>query len=146
MKSSIHALARAMPLSIVAAGLSLAISGAASGQPAGPPEEERPPVTGQTVTPPAAAVHGDESAVGAIDHPDWSLAQREERLGADLDKSIADGSLGHAEYARAHAALVEIRAAEDRLRKRNHGELTDSETFRLEGRIKLLAASIHWKR
>ena len=132
-----------LPLILAAA---LAIAGAACAQPPGPPEGQGPPVTGQTVIPPADYVHGDASAVNDLDRPDLSLSQREDRLGAELEKSVADGSLGQHEYARASAALADIRATEDRLRKASHGELTDGETFRLEARIKTLAASIHWKR
>jgi hypothetical protein len=128
------------------AALGLAIAGAASGQPDRSPAAAGPPATGQTVSPLAPRVHGDEAAVGEVDRPDWSLTQREDRLGSDLDKSVTDGSLGQQEYARAAAALADIRATENRLRGQNHGQLTDTETYRLEGRIRTLAASIHWKR
>lgn len=75
----------------------------------------------------------------------YTLHQREERLEALLKSSVADGSLGRHEYARAGHALEAIRATEDRVRRAHHGELSDTATFRLEGRLRTLAASIRWK-
>jgi hypothetical protein len=121
----------------VGAGLSLAISGAATAQPSAlpPPDTNSASPTGQNAPPEADnLINGD-----------FSLKQREDRLAALLSSSLADGSLSKAEYSRANAELATIRAAENRMRQRNHGELTDTDTFRLEGHIKALIGSIRWK-
>jgi hypothetical protein len=138
--------ARGGRLSIASAALALAISGAAVGQPDRSREGEPPPPTGQTVSPLQTHAPVDLSLTDELDHPDWSLAQREDRASTILANAVAHGSLGHTEYARAHDELVSIQATEDRWRKANHGELTDTQTFRLESRLNSLAASIHWKR
>lgn len=100
--------------------------------------------TGQTVTPPAAPADNTYWSDFQIDHPDWSLKEREDRLADLLSASLASGDIDPAEAGRLQAELADIRASEDRLRRRNNGELTDSETFRLEGRLRGAAASIHW--
>jgi hypothetical protein len=103
-----------------------------------------PPVTGQTVTPPAPRLFPETPRDFSVDHPDLSLKQREDRLDALVNSSLASGALNLAEAERVKATLASIEASEDRLRRRHGGELIDSETFRLEGRIHSLAADIHW--
>lgn len=101
-----------------------------------PPTGDMSPATDDSGIPPAI-----ESVVGG----DLSLPQREDRLGALLETSVADRTLGQAEYRRASDELAAIKATEDRLHRRNHFQLTDTDTFRLENRIKPLATSIRWK-
>jgi hypothetical protein len=117
---------------------------AAFAQPARSPDAP-PAVTGQTVGParaPAAQTVGPPEFT--LEQPDWSLKQREDRLVALVDSSLAEGDLDRAEAERVKAELAQIEASEDRARRRHDGELTDSETFRLEGRIHSLAGGIHW--
>jgi hypothetical protein len=85
-----------------------------------------------------------QSAADGLSRADFSLKQREDRLAALLDRSVADGSLGHREHARASAGLAAIRAAENRMRLRKQG--ADADTFRLEGHIKTPIAYGRWKR
>jgi hypothetical protein len=121
---------------LIAIMLGLTLAGAAWPQPTPqpPPMSPVPPGSGAEQSPALDLIQGD-----------FTLHRREDRLGAVLDRSVADHALGQAEYGRASRALADIRASEDRLRARHNGELTDSETFRLEGRLKTLAASLHWK-
>lgn len=123
--------------------IAVAIVGAATVAAAGQPTAL--PLPGSNGDPPAAESPGPASAVDSVIGGDLSLQQREDRLAALLDRSVADGSLGRDEYRHARVALAAIGATENRLRHRNQGELTDTETFRLESRIKALAGSIRWK-
>ena len=115
--------------------LALGVAGVVVAQPSALP----PPPIG--AAPPAASrpATADELIRG-----DYSLKQREDRLAALLDSSVADGSLSKAEHSRARGELAAIQAREDAIRRRHHGELTDTTTFRLEGRIKALIASLRW--
>jgi hypothetical protein len=117
--------------------LGLSLSGVAAAQPSALP----PPPTGSV---PPAAIHPAPAAADDLIHGDFSLKQREDRLAALLNSSVADGSLSRAEYSRARGELAAIQAREDSIRQRHHGELTDTTTFRLEGRIKALIASLRW--
>lgn len=121
----------------VGVALGLATAGGAAAQPSQLPLPDTSSAAPAGAAPPAA-----DDLINA----DYSLKQREDRLAALLSSSRADGTLGKAEYARASGELSAINASEDRLRRRNHGELTDAETFRLEGRIKTLIASLRWAR
>jgi len=118
------------------AGLALAL-GAAGMAVAQPSSLPPPPIAN------APAASGPATADDLI-RADYSLKQREDRLAALLDSSLADGSLSKAEHARARGELAAIQAREDAIRRRHHGELTDTTTFRLEGRIKALIASLRW--
>jgi hypothetical protein len=125
--------------------LALALGAAPHGRAqALPPPDSPRPATGQTVTPPAPRILPEAPRDFSVDHPDLSLKQREDRLEALVTSSLASGALNRAEAERVKAALAGIEASEDRLRRRHGGELIDSETFRLEGRIHTLAADIHW--
>jgi hypothetical protein len=115
--------------------LALGIAGVAAAQPSSLP----PPPSSNA---PAAA--SGPAAADELIRADFSLKQREDRLAALLDSSVADGSLSKAEYSRARGDLAAIQAREDAIRRRHHGELTDTTTFRLEGRIKALIASLRW--
>lgn len=112
----------------------LDIVGVAAAQPSALPP---PPIANAPAASGAAA--GDDLIRG-----DFSLKQREDRLAALLESSVADGSLSGAESTRARGELAAIQAREDSIRRRHHGELTDTTTFRLEGRIKALIASLRW--
>lgn len=129
---------------LAACGLSSALVLGMAGETVAQPSALPPPDTSSASR--AGASQNMPAAADELIRADFSLKQREDRLGALLDSSVADGSLGHREHARASAALDAIRAAENRMRLRNHGELTDADTFRLEGHIKTLIASIRWKR
>ena len=128
--------------SLAACGCALAlgltvVGGEAASQPSQlPPPDSSSAAPGVSRAPPAA--------VDDLINADYSLKQREDRLAALLDGSLADGSLGKPEYVRAHDELAALQATEDRLRRRNHGELTDTQTFRLEGEIKTLISSLQW--
>ena len=129
-----------LPPYLAACGLGLALGfgmvGVAAAQPSIlPPPDASSAAPAQRAAPPAA-----DDLINA----DYSLKQREDRLAALLDSSLADGSLGKPEYARASSELAAINVTEDRLRRGNHGELADTQTFRLEGRIKTLIASLRW--
>lgn len=115
--------------------LVLAVAGVAAAQPSSLP----PPPIDNT---PAAA--SGPAAADDLIRGDFSLKQREDRLAALLNSSVAVGSLSRAEYSRARGELAAIQAREDGIRRRHRGELTDTTTFRLEGRIKALIASLHW--
>ncbi len=131
---------------LFALAASLWAAGGAGAQPARTPDAP-PAVTGQTVVPPSAPTERAEGEPAySLDRPDWSLKQREDRLAELADSSLASGALDPAEAARVKAALAQIEASEDRARRRHDGELTDAETFRLEGRLRALAGDIHWAR
>jgi hypothetical protein len=120
---------------LAACGVCFSMVGVAAAQPAQlPPPDTNP--AGPAASRPAPA----DDLINA----DYSLKQREDRLAALLASSLADGTLSKPEYARASNELAAINATEDRLRRRNHGELTDTQTFRLEGEIKTLIASLQW--
>jgi hypothetical protein len=112
----------------------LDMAGVAAAQPSALPP---PPIAN------APAASGPAAGDDLI-RADFSLKQREDRLAALLESSVADGSLGRAEFTRARGELAAIQAREDGIRRRHHGELTDTTTFRLEGRIKALIASLQW--
>ena len=122
---------------LAAGGACVALAGVAAAQPSQwPPRDASGPAPAASAPTPTAA----DDLIRA----DYSLKQREDRLAALIDSSLADGSLGKPEHDRAHDSLASIQATEDRLRRRNHGELTDTQTFRLEGQIKTLIASLRW--
>jgi hypothetical protein len=123
-----------LPACGVGVMLALGMAGVASGQPSALPP---PPIEN-----PAAA--SGPAAADELIRADFSLKQREDRLAALLDSSVADGSLSKAEHSRARGELAALRAREDAIRRRHRGELTDTTTFRLEGRIKALIASLRW--
>ena len=130
-----------LPRFLAACGLAMALGFGMVGVAVAQPSQLPPPDTS------GAAAAGSRSPPTAADdliNADYSLKQREDRLATLLQSSLADGSLGKPEYARASNELAAINATEDRLRRANHGELTDTQTFRLEGRIKTLIASLHW--
>lgn len=104
----------------------------------------QPSVLPPPSAPPAGASRPAPPEADNLIRGDFSLKQREDRLAGLLDRSLADGSLGRAEYSRARGELAAIQAREDGIRRRHHGELTDTTTFRLEGRIKALIASLRW--
>ena len=116
-------------------GISLAGAARAQVFPLPPPPSLNPTVP--------AAPSPETPSVGVIGS-DATLHQREDRLRDRLTRARADGTLEAAEYQRARHELGDIGRTEARLRLRNHGELTDDETFRLEGRLKALAESVHW--
>jgi hypothetical protein len=118
-------------------GAGLALTSIAMAQPSQLPLPD-------TSSPPPAANRPAPAAADDLVNADYSLKQREDRLTALLDSSLADGSLGKPEYARGRDSLAAILATEDRLRRLNHGELTDTQTYRLESRIKTLVASLRW--
>jgi hypothetical protein len=124
-------------------GFSMALGAAPAGAQPGPPPGQPTPNTGQNVVPPPDVIRSGTMRDDPLDGPDYSLRQREDRLAARLAANHAEGSLSPGEYARDKAELADIQTTEDRLRRRNNGELTDSETFRLEGRLKTLAATLH---
>lgn len=127
---------------LVASGIGVALSFGRAGVPAAQPSSLPPPATNSASS--AGANRPAPPEADSLIRGDFSLKQREDRLAALLDRSLADGSLGKAEYSRARGELAAIQAREDGIRQRHHGELTDTTTFRLEGRIKALIASLRW--
>ena len=124
-----------------ALALGLAVGSAVEGQPT-----PMPPSPSQT---PVAPVFRDSSLPPAAPPPDvpprraLTLHDREDALDAALDAGLTDGTIDKAVGAQARLDLDSLRFNEDQLRHRNHGELTDGETFRLDRRLRDLAVVIN---
>ena len=95
---------------------------------AAPPKANQPPSGPATVAESPSA--------------DPTLHEREARVGVLIDQAVSDGSISPSQARKARGELTAIKQMEDRLRRRHHGEITETETFRLEGRIKALAATV----
>jgi hypothetical protein len=124
-----------------ASALGLAVASGAQGQPT-----PMPPSPSQT---PVAPLFRDSSPPPAVPPPDipprraLTLHDREDALDAALDAGLHEGTIDKAVGAQARMDLDSLRFTEDQLRHRNHGELTDAETFRLDGRLRDLAGVIN---
>lgn len=84
------------------------------------------------------------ATVPATSNGNWTLRQREEWLNDRLDRSLKDGSIDRAEYARANIEMSDLRRGEDQMRDSAHGQLTDNQTADLKIRLDAMAARIHW--
>jgi hypothetical protein len=73
-----------------------------------------------------------------LPHAAATLHEREDGLDALLDAALRDGAIDKAAGARARMELDSIRYADDRLRIRNNGQLTDAEAYRLDTRLRAL--------
>ena len=126
-------------LPAVALALGVLVAGAAGAQPTRLP---LPPPPMAAPPPRVQAPSDDAPAVGATPSADPTLHERQTRVAALIDQSLADGTITPAEARDARRRLTDIRQTEDRLRRRQQGVISETETFRLEGRLKDLAARV----
>ena len=126
----------AIPGAALLAGL--AAWGVVHGQPSSLPLPPPPP--DQPVAPIFAGAPPPTAPPPVVlPRQDASLHEREDTLDAALDIALRDGTIDKTLGAQARLELDDIRYTEDRLRHRQGGQLTDAETFRLEGRLRALA-------
>jgi len=115
----------------------LAAWSAANGQPS--PE---PPPPAEPVAPIFAGAPPPTAPPVVLPRRPATLHEREDRLDAFLDAGLHDGSIDQALGASARLELDAIRYTEDRLRRRNNGELTDADAFRLDARLQRVSEII----
>ncbi len=79
------------------------------------------------------------------DSGNWTLRQREDWLNDHINKAHDEKDVTDHEADRAHHELDRLKDAENHMRGRHDGQLTDNETNELEAQLDQMAAQIHWE-
>jgi hypothetical protein len=95
----------------------------------------QPPSSSGSVAPIFAGAPPPTAPPVVLSRRPSTLHEREDRLDVLLAAGLRDGSIKKSAGAAARLELDSIRHAEDRLRHRHNGELTDADAFALDGRL-----------